>query len=201
MGASRPKPSNAAKPLHTALRNGFLRAKLMMAACFRIYRVAANGHVTNMNPYARPVSGKQWYHVIFTLHRSRGLLKIPATARFCERAIAKECSFPEWNVDCVSVNPNQIRLLNHTVSGLSRQAVLHAIKHAASRAVRRSGAVPPGHRVWGPAAWCFPLRNEANVPSLRNRLKSLSTAGADWCRERTDELPDLNSHTTTTVIS
>ncbi len=154
-----------------------------------------------MNPYARSNSGKQWYHVIVTLHRNRGLLKIPATARFCERAIAKECSFPEWNVDCVAVNPNQIRLLIRTVSGLSRQAMLQAIRQAASRVVKRSGVVPPGHQVWGSSAWCFPLRNESNLPNLRLRLKSLSSAGADWSQESEIESTTVECHPTAIVNS
>ena len=137
------------------------------------------GHSGCMNPYAHPSAGKQWYHVVFTLHRSRALLKIPATARFCERAIAKACSFPEWTVDVVAVNPTQIRLLIHTISGLSRQSVIQAVRQASARVVRRSGAVPPRHRVWGAGAWCFPLRNDAAVNALRKRLEALSASGSE----------------------
>ena len=130
-----------------------------------------------MNPYANPTAGKQWYHVVCTMYRSRAMLKIPATARCCERAIAEECSFPGWTVDIVAVSPTQMRILIRTTPRLTREAVIGAVKHAAAAAVRRSGAIPPGHPVWGEKAWCFALRNDAAVATVRQHLAPYSKTG------------------------
>ena len=134
--------------------------------------------VAVMNPYTHPSSRKQWYHVICALHRSRALLKIPATARFCERALAEACSAPGWTIDTVAVTPTQVRLLVLAPAGLARDSIIHAIRRPGSMAIRRSGAIPPGHRVWGENAWCFAIRTEATVNSVRNHLLSLSATGS-----------------------
>ena len=133
--------------------------------------------VGRMNPYANPSSRKQWYHVICELYRSRSLLKIPATARFCERTLSEACSAPGWSIDAIAVTPTQVRLLVLAPSGLTRDSIIHAVRRPGSMAIRRSGAIPPGHRVWGDNAWCFAIRNEAAVNSVRNHLLALSATG------------------------
>ena len=133
--------------------------------------------LAGMNPYTNPSTRNQWYHVVCVLYRSRALLKIPATARFCERAIAEACSTPGWTVDTVAATATQIRLLVLAPAGLARDSIIHAVRKPASEAVRRSGAIPPGHRVWGKNAWCFAIRTEAAVTVVRNRLLTLSASG------------------------
>jgi len=131
-----------------------------------------------MNPYSDPSNRKQWYHIICTLHRNRALLKIPATARFCERAISAACSSPGWTVDTVAVSSSQVRLLVLAPAGLARDSIICAVRKPASIAIRRSGAIPPGHRVWGEGAWCFTVRTDAAVNSIRNRLLAISASGS-----------------------
>lgn len=133
--------------------------------------------VAGMNPYANPSTRNQWYHVICSLYRSRALLKIPATARFCERAIADACSAPGWTIDTVAATPTQIRVLVFAPAGLARDAVILGIRKPASAAIRRSGAVPPGHAVWGENAWCFAIRTDAALTAIRNHLLTLSASG------------------------
>lgn len=133
--------------------------------------------IAGMNPYANPSTRKQWYHVVCSLYRSRALLKIPATARFCERAVAEACSAPGWTIDTVAASPTQIRLLVLAPAGLARDSVIHAVRIPASVAVRRCGAIPPGHRVWGENAWCFAIRTEAAVTTIRNHLLAHSASG------------------------
>lgn len=133
--------------------------------------------VGDMKPASRHPTRKQWYHVICEMHRSRALLKIPATARFCERAIKEVCAAPSWTVDTVAASPKQIRVLLLAPAGLTRESIIDAIRKPASTAVRRSGAIPPGHRVWGDNAWCFAIRTEASVAAVRNHLLSISAAG------------------------
>ena len=133
--------------------------------------------VAGMNPYANPSTRNQWYHVVCAMYRSRALLKIPATARFCERAIAEACAAPGWTIDTVAATPTQIRLLVLVPAGLARDSVIQAVRKPASIAIRRSGAIPPGHRVWGKNGWCFAIRTEAAVTAVRNHLLALSASG------------------------
>ena len=137
-----------------------------------------SGIVADMNPYSNPSTRKQWYHVICALYRSRALLKIPATARFCEHAIADACAAPGWTVDTVAASPTQIRLLVLAPPGLARDSIICAIRKPASTAIRRSGAIPPGHRVWGDNAWCFAIRTDAAVTAVRNYLQAISASGS-----------------------
>jgi len=141
--------------------------------------------VAGMNPYANPSARKQWYHVICDLHRTRALLKIPATARFCEHAINEACSAPGWTVDTVAASPSQIRILVLAPAGLARDSIICAIRRPASAAIRRSGAIPPGHRVWGNNAWCFAIRTDAAVTAIRNHLVAISASGATQRRPAT----------------
>lgn len=134
--------------------------------------------VAGMNPYASPSTRNQWYHVICSMYRSRALLKIPATARFCERAIAEACSTPGWTVDTVAATPTQIRVLVLAPAGLARDSVIQCIHKPASAAIRRSGAIPPGHRVWGENAWCFAIRTDAALAAVRSHLLTLSASGS-----------------------
>ena len=138
-----------------------------------------------MNPYASPSTRKQWYHIVCALYRNRALLNVPATARFCERAIAEACSSPGWMVDTVAVTPSQLRLLVLAPPGLARDSIICAIRKPASNAILRSGAIPPGHRVWGDKAWCFGIRTEAAVNSIRNHLQAISASGSKRRRPAT----------------
>ena len=79
-----------------------------------------NHIVAGMNPYASPSTRNQWYHVICPMYRSRALLKIPATARFCERAIAEACSTPGWTIDTVAATPTLGLADVHTAEGAGR---------------------------------------------------------------------------------
>lgn len=137
----------------------------------------ADNIVAGMNPYANQSTRSQWYHVICSMYRSRALLKIPATARFCERAIVEACSTPGWTVDTVAVTPTQIRMLVLAPVGLARDSVIQCMRKPASAAIRRSGAIPPGHRVWGENAWCFAIRTDAALSAVRSHLVTLSASG------------------------
>jgi REP element-mobilizing transposase RayT len=149
------------------------------------HRGSGSHIVAAMHPYTSPSNRKQWYHIICALYRNRALLKIPATARFCERAITEACSSPGWTVDAVAVSSSQIRLLVLAPAGLSRDSIICAIKKPASLAIRRSGAIPPGHRVWGDKAWCFAVRTESAVNSIREHLIGMSASGAAQRRPST----------------
>lgn len=141
--------------------------------------------VSDMNPYANQSTRKQWYHVICALYRSRALLKIPATARFCEHAITEACSATGWTVDTVAASPTQIRLLVQAPAGLARDSIICAIRKPASTAIRRSGAIPPGHPVWGDNAWCFAIRTDAAVTAVRSHLLAISSSGSQQRRPAT----------------
>ena len=141
--------------------------------------------VDSMNPYASPSTRKQWYHIVCSLYRSRALLKIPATARFCEHAIAEACSSPGWMIDTVAVSAVQIRLLILAPAGMARDSIICAVRRHASIAIRRSGAIPPGHRVWGDNAWCFAVRKKAALNSIRNHLLAISSSGSTQRRPAT----------------
>lgn len=134
--------------------------------------------VAGMNPYANPSTRNQWYHIICPMYRSRALLKIPATARFCERAVAEACSAPGWTIDTVAVTPTQVRMLVLAPAGMARDSVIHGVRRPASEAIRRSGAIPPGHRVWGENAWCFSIRTDAALTAIRHHLLTLSSCGS-----------------------
>jgi len=137
----------------------------------------ADNIVAGMNPYANQSTRNQWYHVICPMYRSRALLKIPATARFCERAIVEACTTPGWTVDTVAATPTQIRMLVLAPAGLARDSVIQCMRKPASAAIRRSGAIPPGHRVWGENAWCFAIRTDAALSAVRSHLLTLSASG------------------------
>jgi len=135
--------------------------------------------VAVMKIHSTASNRRQWYHVICALHRNRALLKIPATARFCEQAIVEACSAPSWTVDTVAASPTQIRLLLIAPAGMERGSVIHAVQRAATKAVLRSGAIPPGHKVWGEKAWCFAIRTDAGVVAVRKLLSELTTSGTN----------------------
>ena len=124
-----------------------------------------------MNPYANPSAAARWYHVVCTTYRRRELLKIPATARFCERSIRDSCRFPGWTVYAVCVSPTQVRLLVKTPPRLRRREVIRKVKKAAAPVVRNTGSATPWYRpIWGDKSWCFALRNAAAVTSVQRHI-------------------------------
>jgi REP element-mobilizing transposase RayT len=125
-----------------------------------------------MNRYLPRSAAAKWCHVVCTMYRRHERLKIPATARFCERSIRDSCSLPGWKVHGVSVSPDQVRLLLRTPRGTSRGEVIRAVKKSAGSAVRRSGVISPWWypRVWGERSWCFVVRNPIAMARIRECL-------------------------------
>jgi REP element-mobilizing transposase RayT len=124
-----------------------------------------------MNPYPNPSAAAKWYHVVCTTYRRRELLKIPATARFCERSIRDSCRFPGWAVHAVSVSPTQVRLLVKTPPRLRRQEVIHRVKKAATPVFRNTGPATHWYRpIWGDKSWCFALRSAAAITSVQRHI-------------------------------
>ena len=124
-----------------------------------------------MNPYANPPVTQKWCHVVCTMSRRRKLLKIPATARFCERFILSSRILPSWIVAAALVTPSQVRLLVRLHSGATRDQVLRAVRRAIAQALRKTGVISRWQSVsWGDASWCFVLRNATAVAAVRRHM-------------------------------
>lgn len=118
---------------------------------------------------------KKWCHIICTIAPDCEQLKIPATARFCERLIGKACANPGWQIDEVSLTRSRLRLLARAPASLSRKAIIMKIQRAASAAIQHTGNRTVFRRsVWGEHAWCFVLRNAYSVSAVRRNILGLS---------------------------
>jgi hypothetical protein len=124
-----------------------------------------------MNPYANPPVTQKWCHVVCTWSRRRKLLKIPATARFCERFILSSRILPSWVVAAALVTPSQVRLLVRLHAGVTRTQVLRAVRRAVAQSLRKAGVIPRWQPVfWGESSWCFVLRNATAVAAVRRHM-------------------------------
>jgi len=96
--------------------------------------------------------------------------KIPATSRFCERALRAACSVPEWHVAAVAVTATQVRLLVRVPASLRREAVIRIVQREAGGVMRRIATAAPTERFWGDRAWCFTLSNGVSVAAVRRHI-------------------------------
>ena len=133
-----------------------------------------------MNPYANTPVTQKWCHVICTLYNRRELLKIPATARFCERSIMASRRLPNWTVAAASVRPTQVRVLVRLPLRATRKQVMQSVRRATAQAMREAGIVSRWQRVvWGERAWCFVLRSPTSVTAVRRHMSARNaTIGA-----------------------
>ncbi len=126
-----------------------------------------------MKPYVNTPVTQKWYHVICTMYNRRELLKIPATARFCERSILASRLLPNWMVAAASVRPSQVRVLVRLPPSATRKQVLRSVQRAAAQALREAGIVSRWQRVvWGQRAWCFVLRSATSVTAVQRHMSA-----------------------------
>ena len=124
-----------------------------------------------MNPFTNPRPAHKWCHVVCTMARQREVLKIPATARFCERSILSRRIFSHSIVAAVSLTPSQIRLLLRLPVRATRKEILHAVRRATAQVLRNAGVIGRWEPVlWGDAAWCFVLRSATAVAAVRRHM-------------------------------
>ena len=119
-----------------------------------------------------PVTQK-WCHVICTMHDRRELLKIPATAKFCERSLLTSRLLTDWVVAAASVRPSQVRVLVRLPNRANRRQVTHSVKRAMAGAMRQAGVMSRWQRVaWGQRSWCFVLRSATSVAAVRRHMSA-----------------------------
>jgi hypothetical protein len=124
-----------------------------------------------MNPFTSPRPAYKWCHVVCTIARQRELLKIPATARFCERSILSRRILSHSIVAAASLTPSQIRLLLRLPVRATRKEILRAVRRATAQVMRSAGVVGRWEPVlWGDAAWCFVLRSATAVAAVRRHM-------------------------------
>jgi REP element-mobilizing transposase RayT len=124
-----------------------------------------------MNPFTNPSPSYKWCHVVCTLARQRQVLKIPATARFCERSMLSCRLLPHTIVAAASLSSSQIRLLLRLPARASRKEILRSVRRATARVLRNAGVIRLWEPVlWGSASWCFVLRSVAAVAAVRRHM-------------------------------
>ena len=124
-----------------------------------------------MNPFTNPQPTHKWCHVVCTMARQREVLKIPATARFCERSILSCRILSHSIVAAASLTPAQVRLLLRLPVRATRSEILRAVRRATARVLRNAGVLGRWEPVlWGDAAWCFVLRSAAAVAAVRRHM-------------------------------
>ncbi|UCD25580.1 MAG: hypothetical protein JSW51_06605 [Gemmatimonadota bacterium] len=107
------------------------------------------------------------------MHTRRELLKIPATARFCERSIMTSQLLSDWTVAAASMGPSHIRVLIRLPLSTKRKQIVQSVKRAAAHALRKSGIVSRWQRVvWGQRSWCFVLRSATSVAAVRRHMSA-----------------------------
>lgn len=134
------------------------------------------GNVCIMNPHTCPPANQKWCHVVCTMYSRRELLKIPATARFCEREINSAKALSGWTVAAVSVTPTRVRVLVRIPSGVKRRQVLRAIKRVSAAAMRRAGAAPRWCEPdWGERFWCSVIRSARALAAVHRSITARDT--------------------------
>lgn len=124
-----------------------------------------------MNPDTCPPASRKWCHVVCTMYSRRELLKIPATARFCERAILSAKALSGWTVAAVSVTPSRVRVLIRTPSRVTRRQVVRIIKKVSSAAMRRTGVAPRWYEpAWRDTSWCSVIRSGTALAALHRSM-------------------------------
>ncbi len=124
-----------------------------------------------MNPNACPPATQKWCHIVCTLNGRRELLKIPATARFCERAIISDKALSHWTVAAVSISPSRIRALVRTPVMATRKQILRTVKKVSSATIRRVGAVPRWYEpMWGDRHWCSVIRSASALAAVHRSM-------------------------------
>lgn len=124
-----------------------------------------------MNPFTTAPTAHKWCHVVCTMGRQRELLKIPATARFCERSILSCRILSHSIVVAVLLTPRQVRVLLRPPLRATRKEILRSVRRATAQVLRSAGVI---HRwepvVWGDGAWCFVLRSATAVAAVRRHM-------------------------------
>lgn len=124
-----------------------------------------------MNPFTNPRPAYKWCHVVCTLARQREVLKIPATARFCERSILSCRLLPRTIVAAASLSSSQVRLLLRLPARVTRKEIVRGVRRATARVLRNAGVIGRWEPVlWGSASWCFVLRSLAAVAAVRHHM-------------------------------
>ena len=113
----------------------------------------------------------KWCHVVWPTYHRRELFKIPATARFCERALYHRCQARGWIMDTVFLATDQVHILMRGPRELSREAVVRGLQDVTGATLRRAGLVPRWDRkLWDDWAWCRILTNGPAVAAVRRWL-------------------------------
>jgi REP element-mobilizing transposase RayT len=158
-------------------------------------------------PNACPPASQKWCHIVCTMNGRRELLKIPATARFCERSILTAPGLSNWTVAAASVTPSRIRVLVRTPTAVTRKQILRTVKKVAAAAMRRAGAMPRWFEpLWGERSWCLVIRSQTALVAIHHhmtapngksgtrRLPASSAASAESVRISVGEEPTRGVH-------
>jgi REP element-mobilizing transposase RayT len=119
----------------------------------------------------------RWCHVTWSTAGHHKFLNIAALARFCERALSDECTRHGWRGEA-AVLPDRIHVLVEVPATVTREALIHIVRRAATSLVRETGAVAPAQRVWEENCWCSVVTNGTAVEAIRRRLRAINTPAA-----------------------
>lgn len=113
----------------------------------------------------------RWCHVVWPTFRRRELFKIPAAARFCERAVRDCCSRCGWTVDTIAITNCQIHLLMRAPAAVQRSEIIRVLQRQTATALRHRGLAPRWERrLWDEWAWCGVLSSATSVLAVRRWL-------------------------------
>ncbi|HEX9691570.1 MAG TPA: hypothetical protein VGA22_05685 [Gemmatimonadales bacterium] len=124
-----------------------------------------------MQPFAAIATAAKWYHLVWPIRRHEQVFKIPATARFCERAIRAACETAGWNPDRVVVRAARVEVLVRAGSSRSRTEVTRTLQHATLTHLRLGGFLDPrAPPPWEGHGWCAVVTRHRALLVLRSRL-------------------------------